>query len=703
MGVKESEPPKRVRSNDFSGGNLRRSRSSSKIPQVSVHGYSSGKRQSSMSRLPVPGASKSRTGGRSSSSGGQNGLGTTPLNKVARPSSGNRSSERLKGYSRNDFMTPQRVTTSKKSMASTERRMTNSAMHLGSHQRLSGRGSQIGAKGSKDTRPLHDKTFRQSQIRKILDFLRMTNYPNTSLTSKHFPLSSKEFVMVFNFIYFHLDPSTDQVLPLHRFEEEVPKLLKSLNYPGNLSKSNFSTMGSLHSWPTVLGSLAYLCDLASLFAKNLYPNVVALSFPMKDDMGFAIDRESDDKLIFECNLRCMAEYNAGADEFPEQLQTLRGNLMENNGVDMERLEYLKQHKDGLEAELIRLDGRDNKKVDLLKERQVRQADIEKLTNYLQEVKNHNQMKVEKTKIIGQENEEISAQIQTLNGIVIDLKANCDQGKVSQYEVEGNKVLIGEKRKQIEVARKEVEEIEKEVWEKEIDVARKRDGVDMLVKQVNSLAMQEGLRSQSGELVALEVHSFQGGRDDEMVANNSMRAELGELAKSARTSTRNTERELQATVATTEQGKREIMTRRSELESKEKEVSRISDELIKNKEQISVEEKYYNDELTAIKDQLHHLKSTERVNKEVLERELVAAKEKLGMKQFQREKYKSDGILFLRKVSDRAVSYMEECTGYRDSAARAVLDAAKARVELVKKASCELEDKVEKALQYTQEY
>merc|ERR1712240_596944 len=195
----------------------------------------------------------------------------------------------------------------------------------------------------------------------------------------------------------------------------------------------------------------------------------------------------------------MAEYNAGADEFPEQLQTLRGNLMENNGVDMERLEYLKQHKDGLEAELIRLEGRDNKKVDLLKERQVRQADIDKLTNYLQEVKNHNQMKVEKTKVIRQE---------------------------------------------------------KEVWEKEIDVARKRDGVDMLVKQVNSLAMQEGLRSQSGELVALEVHSFHGGRDDEMVANNSMRAELGELAKSARTSTRKTERELQETVATTEQGKRE---------------------------------------------------------------------------------------------------------------------------------------------------
>ena len=92
MGVKEAEPPKRVRSNDFSNGtansNNRRSRSSSKVFQVST-GLSSGKRQSSVSRLPVLGTSKARPGGRSSSTGGQMSLGTTPLNKgVQRPSSG---------------------------------------------------------------------------------------------------------------------------------------------------------------------------------------------------------------------------------------------------------------------------------------------------------------------------------------------------------------------------------------------------------------------------------------------------------------------------------------------------------------------------------------------------------------------------------------------------------------------------------------
>ena len=97
------------------------------------------------------------------------------------------------------------------------------------------------------------------------------------------------------------------------------------------------------------------------------------------------------------------------------------------------------------------------------------------------------------KQITQEKDEIKAQIQALTGILVELTANCEQGKASQYEVEGNKVLIGEKRKQIDVARKEVEEMEKEIWDKEIDVARKRDAVDTLVKQVNSLALQVSSR------------------------------------------------------------------------------------------------------------------------------------------------------------------------------------------------------------------
>merc|ERR1711936_705018 len=114
---------------------------------------------------------------------------------------------------------------------------------------------------------------------------------------------------------------------------------------------------------------------------------------------------------------------------------------------------------------------------------------------------------------------------------------------------------------------------------------KRDVVDKLVKQVNSLALQEGIRSKSGENVCLQVHSFQGGREDENMVNNSTRAELGEMAKGSRTVTRNTERELHASMSTTEQGRREVLSRQNELSRKEEELSRLVEELALIKEKI----------------------------------------------------------------------------------------------------------------------
>ena len=74
------------------------------------------------------------------------------------------------------------------------------------NKRLSGRGSQVGVKVVKDTRPLGDKEFQAAQTRRILDFLRNNCYHNTSLTSKNFPLQTREFVAVFNFMYNLINP-----------------------------------------------------------------------------------------------------------------------------------------------------------------------------------------------------------------------------------------------------------------------------------------------------------------------------------------------------------------------------------------------------------------------------------------------------------------------------------------------------------------
>eukprot|EP00092_Neocalanus_flemingeri_P107958 GFUD01138582.1.p1 GENE.GFUD01138582.1~~GFUD01138582.1.p1 ORF type:complete len:711 (+),score=238.23 GFUD01138582.1:141-2273(+) len=703
--LRDAEPPQRLRNNELGTGGAtrgnRQGRTKSWLPQSTV--LSTGKRQSSLSRLPMPGGNKGRQGGRSSSSGGQVVMGergkntTTPLNKGSgRASSGNRSTERLKANPR-DYMTPQRVTTTRMSMTS-EKRLTSSL--AGSHQRLSGRGSQIGTKGGKDTRPLGDKVFQQTQVRKILDFLRMTNYSNDSLTSKHFPLSSKEFVNIFNFLYSFMDPRTDSVLPLTRFDEEVLKLLKTLHYPGNLSRSHFVTMGSLHSWPTVLGSLSFMCDMASIYSQKLFPNIIALGFPNKDESGFTTDRESKEKIQYEHHLNCWHEFNNGADEFPEQLRALNENLMENNGVDVERLEFLGQQKTGLEQELGRLEDRGSRKVELLEQKEAFQLDISKMTDYLLKIEMHITEKQEEGDLKTRELEEECGRLEGTRAEVVELRANCEQGKVSHLEVERNSVLIGERKRQVETARLEVEEMEKEVWQKEIKVSRGKEMMDSLAKQINSLAMQEGLKTQSGETICLHVETFQGGRRDGTSANKSMRTELSEMTRDSRTLTRNNEREMQRVVTASEQFKEELAMRKKEVASKEGEVARVTEESTKVKEQIDREELLYNRQFEDINDQLYQLKSQDRVNMEMKQRELVIAKDRLEKLQLKTKEERETGQEFLKKVADRTVSYMEECTGYRDEAARAVFDAATARVEMIKRAGIEMQGKVDQALKET---
>ena len=246
---------------------------------------------------------------------------------VKRASSGARSSERLGAKPRMDYQTPQRV----HQVSQGRKSLVQGAGTA--NKRLSGRGSQVGAKVVKDTRPLGDKEFQVAQTRRILDFLRTNGYHNNTLTSKNFPLQTREFVAVFNFIYNHIDPIKEEVLSYPGFHEPIIALLKDLSYPGNIPRSHFVTLGSQHSWPAVLGCLSFLCDLATTYVMKLQPNINAIGFPS----DFSSDRETREKLTFEHHLACFSAFNDGHDDYDEQEEQLQEVLMENMGVDIERL------------------------------------------------------------------------------------------------------------------------------------------------------------------------------------------------------------------------------------------------------------------------------------------------------------------------------------------------------------------------------
>jgi len=691
MGQKEAEPPKRMRSSDFSsngqGNNSanRQGRSKSMLPQP----MSSGKRSGSVSRtqLPVLKNVKGGTKRSSSSTGGpmvEKNRNTTPSQR-----GGTRSSSAEKA--KQNFVTPQRIQPGRSSVVQSDRRLTGTG-------RLSGRGSQVGAKVVKDTRPLSDKQFQQSQVRKILDFLRSEGYPNSSLTSKSFPLTTKEFVAVFNFIYSYIDPKTESVLPSVRFEEDIMRLLKDLDYPGNLSRSNFLTMGSLHSYPTVLGSLSYVCDLAVLFKKVLCPNVVALGFPNRDEMGFTLDRETKEKIHLEHHLNCNIEFNQGADTFPDQLEVLRENLMENQGVDMERLRNVQHQKDLLEKELELYEGRENRK-DFLSDKKLKvQSDILKMTDYLEKLGRLNQDKVleveSKKRAVYEEEDKLKG----IEEKVGELRLNCEQKTVSSLEAEKNKLLINEKERQVENAKQDMEEVEKEVWQKEIQASRCSEGLDNFAKQVNSVALQEGLVTSQGEKICLPMTSFHGQElQSRVVFGSEMRLELGDMLRSVRTTTRNTEKVVESSDLSIEQTGDMLIGKKREVEDKDIEQKRLQVELDGFKNKMQNAEAKLDHELSDMREDLRRMKLTERVDVESRERELKSAQDSLDMARIETERERTDGVKFLKKVADRSVTYIEENTGYRDHAVQSVKNQAIKKLQKLKDLAVKIEKDSDEAL------
>ena len=195
------------------------------------------------------------------------------------------------------------------------------------------RGSTMGVKATKDSRPLSDKAWQKKAINEIIYFLDTMNYQK-ALSQTDFPLNSTDFKGVFDFLIKVLIPLYE-IQNVKKLELELPPLLKSLGYSGSLSKSSFQvclsrnytllilfltyyfvsqTLGTPHAWPSVLGVLHYLVQRATtvcLHNEQMYERC----FPNTDEDGFEREfGECEAKIIYETHMGGYQAFLAGGDE-----------------------------------------------------------------------------------------------------------------------------------------------------------------------------------------------------------------------------------------------------------------------------------------------------------------------------------------------------------------------------------------------------
>ena len=136
-------------------------------------------------------------------------------------------------------------------------------------------------------------------------------------------------------------------------------------------------------------ALEFLRDkFATIFlilSEKLLPNVDAICFPSRDENGLPTDRVSDDKIILDCLVGCFQEFNEGRDEFPNQIEDLRDNLMENLGVNMDLLRSEQQQASHLSQQLQEITSKESNVMTLKDNKAAHLSDIQKMEKISREM------------------------------------------------------------------------------------------------------------------------------------------------------------------------------------------------------------------------------------------------------------------------------------------------------------------------------
>jgi len=586
---------------------------------------------------------------------------------------------------RDTFTTPQRVSVApqpRMSLAGT------------ASKRMSGRGSQMGARTHKDTRPLTDKEYQKEETRKILDFLREQKYGNTSLTTKHFPLTSKEFVSVFNFLYNILDSQFINRLPSTKFEEEALRVLKGLNYPGNLTKSSFVTMGSLHSWPTVLGALSYLCNLAKIYRTKLLPtrNFNAIAFPSVDDDGMPIDRTNKNKIHLDYYFECFDKFNKAivdseVMEYDEENQQLFNELMENQDVDIDYIRSIRSQRKEKEAEYQALVSQKSNRGQLEEHKNALAVDVGKLNEFNKNLQKRINERHAELEQVPRNQEILLAKSHETQAEVADLRSKCTNPNTNHFEAERNAYKINEVRRKIESVKEDILNEEKKNWELEMKYSKCQNSIAGIIRQFNSHSLEANLRNEDGGF--FKIDDF---RLTDLEDYDGIKIELVDALKQAKLEHRTKEKDLAKSQTYLEETGDKMATLRKNLHEKKAELASITEEIAKSKSHIASEEKALDERLTEARDNLLALKADETGGHDKLHGEIEAAKRRLEEARRMRCEREVKGQEFLKKVVNRTVTYIEQCEDIEKRTSTSLINQIKRSISEIKLTTEQVEKK-----------
>ncbi|TNN80635.1 Kinetochore protein NDC80 [Liparis tanakae] len=348
----------------------------------------------------------------------------------------------------------------------------------------------------RDTRPLHDKSFVQQCIRQLHEFLTEQGYPGTLSAKTLQSPSTKEFVKVFEFVYRQLDASFE--MPNSKVEEEVPAILKALNYPFVLSKSSMFSVGAPHTWPLALAALTWLIDQITI---TWYLSKQELLFSdFCEDKDNIEDGAEYNKLVQDYTAEAYSKFMQGEDTFDDVDDLFLSKLKKLYNVDEALLASMEEKYRILSEEVERLEKESHADRLMTKrmERVTLQADIKKLQSYRSSLESFKANQEARASELSDELETAGSHMESLKHEQNELQLLLQKQKFTPADVERINREKSELQQTINGLRKSLEEAEQHKWNEEIALAKVKEKVELKEAEYHKVARKLKLIPLSAE-------------------------------------------------------------------------------------------------------------------------------------------------------------------------------------------------------------
>ncbi|CAL0309545.1 unnamed protein product [Lupinus luteus] len=278
-----------------------------------------------------------------------------------------------------------------------------------------------------------DRSFQQSAVSSINSFLSSHNFPITFKST--FP-SAKDIHETLRFILLDL-----LNFRFNKLEDDLPLLLKRLNYPFKLNKSILKTPAAPHQWPTFLALIHWLIQIAK-FDHHLCSSTNTMSSMVQTN------------LLHQYTVNSYIRFINGDDDAVDELDhNVRADLVHQREIAEEKVKAAMDEVKRLEAELERMRTEPSRKEALEKEKVLLEDDVNKFYKIIEEFTS----RIEQTeKVILEKGKEVDAKME-------------ENGRISEENEEIRRRVESQtfNARDVERMRRELQAVERDIGEAEL--------------------------------------------------------------------------------------------------------------------------------------------------------------------------------------------------------------------------------------------